>query len=137
MDQAQVGGDHVACGQRDEITLDECLGLDRVAVAIANDFALGSGQSVERLDGLLGTIILDQSASFSWVSKQCCTEDGAQLQRASANTTPLPFPLRSLLWITDAFHVSSFINVVFFPATVSSPPHTSHLVPNNAAPDVQ
>jgi hypothetical protein len=79
VDQTQIGRDHVTSSEGDQVTLDECLSLDDVAIAAANDFAFRGGQGVERLDGLLSTVILDQSvtelvhAYMKMMTSQCNT----------------------------------------------------------------
>jgi hypothetical protein len=59
LDQTQVGGDDITGGEDDDVALDQGLSLDGVTDATTDDLALGCGQSIERLDGLLGTVVLD------------------------------------------------------------------------------
>lgn len=61
LDKAQVGGYDITSDEGDYIALDERFGLDSFTLAISDDLALGSGQSIEGLNSLLSAVVLDQS----------------------------------------------------------------------------
>lgn len=60
-DEAQVSCNHVAGSEDDDVALDESLGLCDLDGTVPEDLARRAGESIEGLDGLLGTVVLDQS----------------------------------------------------------------------------
>ena len=59
--KAKISGYDITSNERDDVAFDQCFSLDRVANAISNYLALGRGERVERLNGLLSTMVLNKT----------------------------------------------------------------------------
>ena len=61
LDHAHVGGDEVACLQGDYVAGDQVAGRDLLELAIAEGAHVGDGEFLERGDGLLGAVLLEEA----------------------------------------------------------------------------
>jgi hypothetical protein len=60
--EPEIGRDNVADTELHQITGHQGLGLDGVGVASADDLTRGCREGIERLDGLLGAVVLEEPA---------------------------------------------------------------------------